>query len=72
MEQVAPEELAEAVLHLVRAGFGVDVVSIPVSVARLQGFGRTSEDLALRIQQEVDRMLAAGELQARDGRLVVS
>lgn len=71
LELVAPEEIAEAVLMVVKATFGIDLVGIPQATCRLLGFARTSEDMAALVESIVKKLANAGKLQVSDGHVTL-
>ncbi len=65
LEHVAPEELSEAVLLLVRALLSVSEDALVRETARLYGFQRAGGQIASVVSRVVDGLVAAGRL-ARD------
>jgi very-short-patch-repair endonuclease len=62
VDQIAPEELAMAVLHLVEDQFGIAEDRTPAAVARLFGVERLGSDQAEIIAAIVDALIADGKL----------
>jgi hypothetical protein len=62
VDQIAPEELAFAVLHLVEDQFGLAEERAPVSVARLFGIERLGSEHADIIASVVDSLVSNGAL----------
>lgn len=71
LELVAPEELSEAVVAVVRSAFGINLTDIPQAVCRLLGFGRTSEDMAALIDSLVRKLSNAGTLLVSGGHVTL-
>ena len=67
--QIAMEEIALAVLHLVEDQFGVSEEQLPQAVARLFGVERLPTDPADRIRGVVEVLLRRGLLSRTGGRL---
>ncbi|GAC1445477.1 MAG: hypothetical protein NVSMB52_06670 [Chloroflexota bacterium] len=57
IELVAPEEVAVAVEKVVSDAYGIHADEIVPAVARLFGFGRTSEDLRASVKEAIVQML---------------
>ena len=64
---VAPEELAAAVLAVVRGGFSVEQEAVPPAAARLLGFARLSEEQRELISGAIDKLLANGSILDKNG-----
>lgn len=62
IEQIAPEELALAILYVVEAGFGMVEESLPAAVGKLLGVERVHSNPALLIQAGVDDLVNRGLL----------
>jgi hypothetical protein len=62
VDQIAPEELAMAVLHLVEDQFGIAEDRTPVAVARLFGIERLGSEHADIIASVVDELVSEGTL----------
>ncbi|MGH8830706.1 MAG: DUF3320 domain-containing protein [Polaromonas sp.] len=67
IELIAPEEIAVGVRQVVRTAYGIDEVDIPVAVARLLGFARTSEDITATIASSVRQLIKQGRLAVNEG-----
>lgn len=62
VEQIAPEELALAVLHLVEDQFGLAEERTPSAVARLFGIERLWSESADTIRSVIDQLVSKGAL----------
>jgi len=63
VELIAPEEFAVAIKKVVSDSFGMDRGEVPAVVLRLLlGFRRTTETAQQRVMQDLDGMVARGEL----------
>jgi very-short-patch-repair endonuclease len=62
VEQIAPEELALAVLHLVEDQFGLAEERTPAAVARLFGIERLRSQSADTIRSVIDQLVSNGAL----------
>jgi ribosomal protein L14 len=71
LELVAPEELSEAIVLVVRSAFGINLADIPQAVCRLLGFGRTSGDMAALVDSLVRKLSSAGTLLVADGHVTL-
>jgi len=65
IELIAPEEIASAILAVTQDSFGMEFDDIPSEVAKLIGFGRTSEDTRIAVEQEARSLIASGKLELR-------
>src|SRR6266480_5545445 len=72
LELIAPEEIAEAVLTVVRASLGINLADVPLAVCRLLGFARTSEEMAEVVSSITKRLAAVGTLQIDEGHVKVA
>jgi very-short-patch-repair endonuclease len=72
LELVAPEELSEAIMTVVKRSFGISLADIPQAVCRLLGFGRTSEDMGALVDSIVRKLSTAGTLLIADGHVTPS
>jgi len=59
---VAPEEIEQAVLRVIRDGYGVGPDYIPSATCRLLGFQRVSEDMNAQVQILVENLVFRGVL----------
>lgn len=62
IDQIAPEELAMAVLHLIEVQFGVAEDRTPVAVARLFGIERLGSEHAEIIESAIDSLITNGKV----------
>jgi very-short-patch-repair endonuclease/DNA polymerase III delta prime subunit len=62
---IAPEEIAGAIVMVVRASLGIEMSELVSEVARVFGFGRTSADIEAVISDVVKRMCSSGPLVQR-------
>lgn len=69
IDLIAPEEVAGAVVMVVRASLGLQRDDLVSEVARLFGFGRTSEGIQSVVQGIVERMRSDHRLVERAGYL---
>jgi hypothetical protein len=60
IELIAPEELKAAIKTIVESSFGINGGEIPAAVARLLGFGRTSDDITSGIDGQLKTMVRKG------------
>ncbi len=60
IELVAPEEIQQAILKTVDQNIGIDVDELPIAVADLLGFGRTTERIRRCISEQLELMKAEG------------
>ena len=64
---VAPEELARAILTVVRHSFALERPTVILPVARLLGFARPSEEMRRQLDAAVQQLVDAGELLETNG-----
>jgi hypothetical protein len=69
IEFVAPEEIAAGARQVVQSSYGIDEGGIPVAVARLLGFGRTSEEITSAIASSVQQLTQHKSLAVDDGQV---
>jgi very-short-patch-repair endonuclease/DNA polymerase III delta prime subunit len=62
---IAPEEIAGAIVMVVRASLGIEMSELVSEVAQVFGFGRTSADIEAVISDVVRRMCSSGPLVQR-------
>ncbi len=70
VEWIAPEELAEAIRHVIAVSCGAAPAEVAPAVARLLGFARATEDLRARVDQVVGDLVGAGTLALQAGCVV--
>lgn len=69
IELVAPEEIAAGITQVVKSSYGIDEGEIPIAVARLLGFGRTSEEITFAIAFSVKQLIEQQRLKVDDGQV---
>jgi very-short-patch-repair endonuclease len=69
IEFVAPEEIAAGIRQVVQSAYGIDEGDIPVAVARLLGFGRTSEEITSAIASSVQQLIQQKSLTVEGGQV---
>ena len=67
IELIAPEEIAVGVRQVVQSSYGIDEGDIPVAVARLLGFARTSDEITSVISSSVRQLIKRRQLTVDDG-----
>lgn len=67
---VAPEEVAAAVLIVVRESFAVEREAVVLPAARMLGFSRPSEEQKQIFLTAIDRLIIDGQLKTNNGVLV--
>lgn len=67
LELVAPEEIGEAILMIVKASLGINLEDVPTAVCRLLGFGRTTEEMSETIISVSKKLAAARRLEIEEG-----
>jgi very-short-patch-repair endonuclease len=67
---IAPEELALAVLTVVRDSFALERDAVALPATRLLGFSRPSEEQRQAFSMAIDRLLAECQLQEANGVLI--
>jgi len=68
---VAPEEVAAAVLAVVRDGFSVEREAVVLPAARLLGFARPGEEQRQQLAATIEKLLQAGALADANGVLSI-
>lgn len=69
---IAPEELAAAVLSVVRDSFALDRAAVALPATRLLGFGRPSEEQRVAFSATIDSLLAEKRLLEANGVLTLA
>lgn len=69
LDLVCNEEIAEAVVHIVRSCFGMDLPDIPAATCDLLGFARTSGEMASTVHRVALQLVKAGRLQQENGHI---
>jgi len=59
---ISPEEIALAVLEVVRTSYGIPRDDIPEQLCRLFGFKRTTRDMRTPVDQAIRKLLADGSM----------
>ncbi|WP_210521624.1 DUF3320 domain-containing protein [Hymenobacter terricola] len=67
---IAPEELAAAVLTVVRDSFALERETVALPATRLLGFGRPSEEQRQAFSTTIDRLIVEHKLQEANGVLM--
>lgn len=62
LELVSPEEIDEAIRHVVRGATAIDPENMPAEVGRLLGFGRVSVDMRTLIKARLQSLLSKGRV----------
>lgn len=70
IEHVAPEEIAEAVILVIRSSGGINHADLTRETARVFGYQRTGEKIEQTVTQVVADLVAAGRIVMRAGFLV--
>jgi hypothetical protein len=70
VDQIAPEELQDTVLAVLRAAAPLPAEELVRATARALGFQRTGASLQAGISGGIDALRAAGQVAERDGALV--
>ena len=70
-ERLPPAEIAQAILLTVTENYGAARSDLPPAVARRLGFATTSPALKARIDDGINRLLAAENLIDKDGLIVI-
>lgn len=70
-EYISPEEIAMAIKTIIKSSFGMPPHEIPLSVARVFGFSRTSDDLVSRVENILEGLERAEEI-SRQGDTYIS
>lgn len=68
VHMIAPEEIAEAALLVLRHTISLEPDELIRSTARLLGFGRTGHEVESRVQAAIQRLEAQGRVRLVDGR----
>jgi very-short-patch-repair endonuclease len=68
---IAPEELAAAVLTVMRSSFMLEPTAVVLPAARLLGFARPGEELRPMLISAVDALVASGQLALANGLLTL-
>jgi very-short-patch-repair endonuclease/DNA polymerase III delta prime subunit len=69
IELIAPEEIAAGIHQVVNSSYGINQVDIPVAVARLLGFSRTSDEITIAIASSVKQLIKRQQLTVDDGQV---
>lgn len=59
---ISPEELAVAILGVIKASYGIQREMIPAEVCRLFGFRRTTSDISVTVDHIVGKLLDEGRV----------
>jgi hypothetical protein len=70
-ELLPPQEIRVAIAELVKQAHGVRREETFTAIARALGFQATSQQLRDVIDQQIDRMISAGDIKQDDGVLVI-
>ena len=68
-EMIAAEEIGAALLHVVRASYGIDEAEAVTDAARPFGYKQAGPRIARRFREVLDQLLQSGEVE-RDGKLL--
>jgi very-short-patch-repair endonuclease len=68
-DMLPPREVRSALVHVIRSHIGAEADEAVVQTVRLLGFKATSGQLRQVVLQEVERLLASGQLSARNDKL---
>jgi len=71
IELIAPEEVNAAIRTIVGGSLGIDKDELPQAVARLFGFARTSDDIAVGIGRQLEAMIRKEELVNEEGHITL-
>lgn len=71
IELIAPEEVKAAIKTIVDGSFGINEDELTPAVARLFGFGRTSDDITVGIKKQLKAMIKQAELVIQDGHITM-
>ena len=66
---IAAEEIGAALLHVVRASYGIDEAEAVTDAARPFGYKQAGPRIARRFREVLDQLLQSGEVE-RDGKLL--
>jgi hypothetical protein len=69
IEHVAPEEIDQAMLQILRPAFSMERTELVQRTARLLGYDRTGNEIQQAISTEADELLTKGVIETRHGRL---
>jgi very-short-patch-repair endonuclease len=69
IELVPPEEIAEAIRHLIRDAFSLSETDVVAQVARIFGFDRTGSIIRETVSKILNDLREKGSVQESDGRL---
>ena len=72
VDQIAPEELHDAVLLVLRAHGPLPAAELTRATARALGFQRTGSSLNAGITTAIEALVASGRAQQRDGAIVAA
>ncbi len=71
LEMIAPEEIALAVIRVVESSYGMEPAELPAATCRVFGFQRVSEDMRLRVEGVIKKLITDGRLEQQGIHLVV-
>lgn len=66
-----PAEIQAGLIETVRGNFGANRIELATAVSRQLGFASTSGQLRSLIDEQMDRLIARGELADRNGLIVL-
>ncbi|HKO57759.1 MAG TPA: DUF3320 domain-containing protein [Thermoanaerobaculia bacterium] len=72
IEHVAPEEIAEAAILVIRSSRGINDADLKRETARVFGYQRTGEKIEQTVAQVINGLVAEGRIVIRGGFLVVT
>jgi very-short-patch-repair endonuclease len=70
IDLIAPEEVDEAVLHVVGTAYGIDLPDVAPAVCRMFGFQRATEGMQSVIHEHIEALVATGRLHQQGIHLV--
>ncbi|MGN6210529.1 DUF3320 domain-containing protein [Asticcacaulis sp.] len=71
IEMLPPAEIQAGLIETVRGNFGANRIELATAVSRQLGFASTSGQLRSLIDEQMDRLIARGELADRNGLIVL-
>jgi REase_MTES_1575/Protein of unknown function (DUF3320) len=71
IEEICPEEIAEAVMLVMRQSFSLPEADLVVQTARTLGYARTGPDVRARITATVDALIRGSRLRRGDGSVML-